>query len=447
MASKNPHPHVAWREGRPRFVPANALREKGYQGTDLRHPEGARIAPADLQPGTKNTGAWFTKGEAVDWSVALVANLDGKPPRSDPARQVSPTAPRIRHQHSYTVEKLFDDWFKSPKFREKDVAASTAKDYRSKSNAICEDAPSIWGAEVDALDRVIIYGLYEDLRSTRGLSMSRGVIRVLSSAISWGLNRGKFRILKENPALRLHMKTPKPRVRFATRTELLTLVAIADAVGLPEIGDCFILAVWTGQRQGDRLTLTYKGRTNKRIVFKQSKTGEIVAIQEAPQLLERLQAASARRKSANVVDPNVILFERTWLPFQSDTYKHIYSDLRRIAIHGLWLDDEGTLTCPVDTKFKHVPNVSASAPRGTCVSEPCGSLEGFWESDFRDTAVTWMALAGATIPEIISVTGHSAESATQILRHYLARHPEMADSAIDKMVAWYDGGGETEIGF
>jgi hypothetical protein len=57
-----------------------------------------------------------------------------------------------------------------------------------------------------------------------------------------------------------------------------------------------------------------------------------------------------------------------------------------------------------------------------------------------------MALAGATIPEIISVTGHTAESATRILRHYLARHPEMADSAIGKMVAWYEGGGETEFG-
>ena len=40
----------------------------------------------------------------------------------------------------------------------------------------------------------------------------------------------------------------------------------------------------------------------------------------------------------------------------------------------------------------------------------------------------------ATVPEIISITGHTPQSATRILRHYLAQHPEMADSAIRKMV-------------
>ncbi|HHV67979.1 MAG TPA: hypothetical protein GXX48_10110, partial [Ochrobactrum intermedium] len=78
---------------------------------------------------------------------------------------------------------------------------------------------------------------------------------------------------------------------------------------------------------------------------------------------------------------------------------------------------------------------------------PLISLHDLQDLDFRDTSVTWMALAGATIPEIISVTGHTAESATRILRHYLARHPEMADSAIRKMVSWYEADGETEIGY
>ena len=55
-----------------------------------------------------------------------------------------------------------------------------------------------------------------------------------------------------------------------------------------------------------------------------------------------------------------------------------------------------------------------------------------------------MALGGATIPEICAVTGHSLQSATRILKHYLAVHPEMADAAIGKMLAWYDEGGNEE---
>ena len=39
-------------------------------------------------------------------------------------------------------------------------------------------------------------------------------------------------------------------------------------------------------------------------------------------------------------------------------------------------------------------------------------------------------------PEICAITGHSLASATNILRHYLALHPEQADNAIGKLNAW-----------
>ncbi len=53
--------------------------------------------------------------------------------------------------------------------------------------------------------------------------------------------------------------------------------------------------------------------------------------------------------------------------------------------------------------------------------------------------MTWLGFAGATIPQICAVTGHSAQGATTILKHYLAQHPDMADAAIGKLVAWYEG--------
>lgn len=72
--------------------------------------------------------------------------------------------------------------------------------------------------------------------------------------------------------------------------------------------------------------------------------------------------------------------------------------------------------------------------------KPCPSVADLRDQDLRDTSVTWMALAGATIPEIISVTGHTAESAHTILKHYLARHAELADAAVTKMIEWFDKG-------
>ncbi|MFG1344433.1 hypothetical protein V5F59_06035 [Xanthobacter autotrophicus DSM 431] len=37
-----------------------------------------------------------------------------------------------------------------------------------------------------------------------------------------------------------------------------------------------------------------------------------------------------------------------------------------------------------------------------------------------------------------SITGHAFVSINQVLRHYLATHPEMADTAIGKLLAWME---------
>lgn len=59
-----------------------------------------------------------------------------------------------------------------------------------------------------------------------------------------------------------------------------------------------------------------------------------------------------------------------------------------------------------------------------------------WFMDTRDTAVTKLAEAGCTIPEICAITGHDEESAYKVLKHYLALNGSMADAAIAKFVAF-----------
>ncbi|WP_126010149.1 hypothetical protein [Georhizobium profundi] len=426
---KNPHPHVDWRDGRPRFSPAKTLRALGYVAQDLKHAD----------------GRWFSRGEAVDWSVDFCRKLAADRHNAKRSAVAARTAPK-KIAPTYPLGRLFEDWYRSPKFGGigapasaaaegeklkggarkpiggKIYTANTIRDFKQKARVIESHDPDLWASEVDALDRVICYGLYEDLWQTRGLATARGAMATLSAAISWGLNRGKFKRLKTNPALGLGMATPEPRVRFASRAELETLVAVADHMGRPELGDMFTLAVWTGQRQADRLELVDRGLVNGRRVFRQAKTGAVVAIKEPPELARRLKAAQERRQAAGIVSPHVILNEQTWQPFGAWPYRRMFRIVQEQAVKGV-VDENGRQ-----------------------IIAPCPTLEGFWEMDFRDTAVVWMALAGATIPEITSVTGHSLASATQVLKHYLARHPEMADNAIGKMMSWYDDGGETETG-
>jgi hypothetical protein len=67
---------------------------------------------------------------------------------------------------------------------------------------------------------------------------------------------------------------------------------------------------------------------------------------------------------------------------------------------------------------------------------PCPSLAGKRDQDLRDIAVTWLARAGCTMAEICAITGHSARSVQTIIEHYLGAGRELADQAIDKLVAW-----------
>ena len=48
----------------------------------------------------------------------------------------------------------------------------------------------------------------------------------------------------------------------------------------------------------------------------------------------------------------------------------------------------------------------------------------------RGTAVTLLAEAGASIPQICSITGHSLQSATRILERYLAKTAALSSAAI-----------------
>lgn len=471
MPKKSPHPHVSWRDGRPRFKPGPELRAKGYSDFDLRWPE---TAPAgwravDLKPGEKYAGRWFSRGETVDWAAAFVKGLAAaKQAEKAAEKKEAPRAAGGRKAALYSVGQLAEDWKKSAKFVEpKDPAEArrlrAAKivyapksivDFKQKLGIIERHDPTLWASPVDALDQPILFGLYEELVVAFGLSQARGSIATLSIAMSWGRKRGKFTFASNqgvNPAKGLGMKTPPPRVRFARRAEIEALVAAADHLKWHEMGDMVMLGVWTGQRQGDRLQMIDKGLLNKRRIFRQAKTGAIVAVLQAPELEARLKASQARRKAAGVVNARVILDEQAWEPFpdDGDRYRKRYAELRAIAAKGIM--NEGA-TEKLQARWR--AEGRNSEPPVVWYVKPCPSLLGdedanlqpLQEGDLRDTAVTWMALSGATIPEIISITGHTPESATRILRHYLAQHPEMADSAIRKMVEWYEADGETEIG-
>jgi integrase len=243
------------------------------------------------------------------------------------------------------------------------------------------------------------------LKRVRGHHMARAAIATISAAWTWGRTSTAWR-LGDNPRHAIEMPQPDPRVVIYTDAELRAFIDTADNEGRHSIGDAIVLGLYTGQRQSDRLALEDCGLIDGRRQFRQSKTGALVAIPEAPRLAERLVQAKVRVARMKLelglrdLPPTIVVDEKTGRPYNGVTYRHEFSDLRAIA------------------------------------AKQCPSLASKRDQDLRDTAVTWLARAGATLPEIASITGHSLRSIHNILKHYLAITPELADAGIAKLVAW-----------
>jgi hypothetical protein len=211
-------------------------------------------------------------------------------------------------------------------------------------------------------------------------------------------------------------------VVLVTIAEFQAWVAAADIVlQRPSIGDSFYLALFTGQRQTDRLIMRDESEVDGRHAFRQSKTGELVDIKEAPQLTAPLNAARARVKAIKLrlkldkVPPEIVINEANGEPYDESTYRHWVSAAREIAIKGS--PQHGLAPCPT---------LAFTNSRG----EP----DQKHDQDLRDNCVMMLDRAGCDLLTIYDITGHSYKSAQTIVKHYRARNPERADQGIDALV-------------
>ena len=202
---------------------------------------------------------------------------------------------------------------------------------------------------------------------------------VLARILSWGLDRG---LVLANPCERggrLYRGTRREIV-WSAADEALFLERAPAQLHLP-----LLLALWTGQRQGDLLRLPWSAYDGTHIRLRQGKTGARVVI-----------PVGARLKGA--------------------------------------LDATPKLSPLILVKRDGKPWTSAGFQTSWCRACKRVGLIGLTYHDLRGTAVTRLAIAGATEAEIATITGHSLRSVRAILdAHYLARDPALAESAIAKL--------------
>ena len=202
---------------------------------------------------------------------------------------------------------------------------------------------------------------------------------VLARVLSWGLDRG---LVAANPCERggrLYRGSRRDNI-WTADDEAAFLQCAPAHLHLP-----LLLALWTGQRQGDLLRLPWSAYDGKHIRLRQSKNGRRVTILVGAPLKLALDAAPKQSIT--------ILTNSDGRPWTSDGFR------------ASW--------------------------RKACNA---AGITGLTFHDTRGSAVTRLAIVGATIAEIANITGHSLADVHSILdTHYLARDPALGENAIRKL--------------
>lgn len=371
-------PYLKMRNGRPRWEPGPGLRAAGFSGEDLRDEQ----------------GDWLDEGAAITRARELNANVAAWRERGQPRRRAA-----VERRNPNTCAALWDLFKRSPKWSR--LAPSTQRDYESKAGLWL----ATFGAEaVSALRHHHLYAWWETIHGERGHAMANGTVAVARLALSHAVRIGWLTL---NPARALAIDGVPPRCVVWSPSEIEAVLAAADQLSVPSIGDAVVIALHTGQRQGDVLSLRLAKVTGGRAVFVQAKTGARVNVPHTPQLEARISAIRNRRRP----------LAGTVVPFQNE--QHVVLDERgqpytASGFGRVWRD------------------VRAQAARQH--KEAASKLF----LDLRDTAVTRLALAGCPVPEIRAITGHSMQTVHKVLEHYLALDDRMAQSAITRLRAWME---------
>jgi integrase len=224
-----------------------------------------------------------------------------------------------------------------------------------------------------------VFMAWRDRLALRSRRQADYAWQVLARILSWAQDRG---LTAANPCAhggRLYRASRTDKV-WTADDEANFLAKAPPHLHLP-----LMLAIWTGQRQGDLLRLAWSNYDGKTIRLRQSKAGARVVIPVGARLKAMLDT-TARRST-------LVLLNSDGDPWTSDGFRASWGKACKAA-----------------------------------------GVVGVTFHDLRGTAVTRLALAGCSESEIATLTGHSLRDVGAILdAHYLNRDPALAESAIRKL--------------
>jgi integrase len=306
--------------------------------------------------------------------------LEGVPGSPEFIASYNAAAEQLKRRRSDVLTSILDAYEASADFRQ--LADRTRADYKKHLRAI---AVEFGDFPLAALPDRRSRGRFLEWRDQLAAFSKRSAdyrFAVFARALSWAHGRG---LVLCNP-----LERPGRLYRAERRDSVWT---VADENSFLECAPrrlhlALHLALWTGQRQGDLLALTWYAYDGKYIRLRQRKTGRRIVIPVAAPLRAVLDEAKRQRK-----DAVTILTTEGGRAWTSSGFR------------ASW--------------------------RKACAKAKIADLTFH---DLRGTAVTRLAQAGCSVPEIATITGHSLADVSAILDgHYLSRDVTLAESAIRKL--------------
>lgn len=258
------------------------------------------------------------------------------------------------------------------------TADTTQREYRRKFRAIDPQ----WGScPISALTDLEFRRDVLAWRDRMALTKPReadNLVSTIARVLAFAVDRGEIKI---------NVLAHFSRAYHADRADKIWLpkqIAAFTKVASPELVAALTLALHTGQRQGDLLRLRWSDYDGKAVSLRQSKTGVSVTI-PCTTALRKLLEGMARPAETILTTPSGI-------PWTSYYFRHRWAEACKAA-----------------------------------------KITDLHFHDLRGTAITMLAEAGATVPEIASITGHGLDHVGRILESYLSRTAKLSAAAIEKL--------------
>jgi integrase len=278
-----------------------------------------------------------------------------------------------------TLEDILDAFQNSDAFLS--LAPRTRQDYRKLLRAISNEFGDFPLAALTDRKARGIFLQWRDGLAKRSRRQADYAWSVLARTLSWAVDRG---LADANPCEKggkLYHGSRGDQI-WSEEKEAAFMRVASEPLRL-----AMTLALWTGQRQGDLLRLPWSAYDGQTIRLKQGKTGARVAIPVGAPLKAMLEAT---KKHGPLILMNTR--GRAWTTN---------------GFHASW--------------------------RKACAA---AGVSGVTFHDLRGTAVLRLFLAGCTVGEIATITGHSLRDVQVILdSNYFHRDVALAQSAITKLEA------------